>query len=182
MHWSFASAHSRVDARPKRWHRHASMHSVRTDEVTSREKIDKHACNTYSACAHLGPIFACISYTKGVNAEPDRQLSNLCSHSEQPGIGMSRARGGDVAADFSFAQVLHPQPAVSFNTFVRVLSCMDTSIATPFLVAELRQQGLKDVTQQHVQNVLWKLQAYLPSALTEVTPRVGATSYVKVLQ
>ena len=41
-------------------------------------------------------------------------------------------------------------------------------------------KSFKDVTEQHVQNVLWKLQAYLPSALTGVTPRVGATPYVKV--
>ena len=59
---------------------------------------------------------------------------------------------------------------------------MHTSVAVPFLVAVLQQQGLTAVSEQLVRNVIWKLQVYLPHAISEGEPSAGVSPYLKQLQ
>ena len=49
---------------------------------------------------------------------------------------------------FSFARLLHPLPTSAFKVFVDVLSHVHHSIASPFLLASLRSEGLETITEK----------------------------------
>eukprot|EP00973_Karenia_brevis_P071054 9871220-Karenia_brevis.AAC.1 len=71
---------------------------------------------------------------------------------------MSSVPGGH----FSLQRIMHPLPCAAFGTFSHVLSMVSPQLAPPVVVAELRAAHRIECIQVDVENVIWKIDTYLP--------------------
>ena len=97
-------------------------------------------------------------------------------------VGSVKAMTADIGRDFSLARVIDPLPVRCVGAFVDVLNHVDVSIAAPCLQAVLLKQYQQDIPGRTLQNIVWKLQQYLPSLIELRFPAGRLTARHKDLQ